>query len=150
MNSFSNAMNAHGILQQVLKSYDFVTPLFNFITGKFLVSDVIYDVSVIALMIFLICRVVLKRRWTVSSRKVSRNLLSLSTLALGILICIGVNILGTYIPKKYASFDLTTQKLYTFSKEASDFAKNVDSEISIYVCGKEAEIKTLEKTTKHA
>lgn len=147
MNSFSNALNAHGILQQVLKSYDFVTPLFNFITGKFLVSDVIYDVSVIALMIFLICRVVLKRRWTVSSRKVSGNLLSFSTLALGILICIGVNILGTYIPKKYASFDLTTQKLYTFSKEASDFAKSVDSDISIYVCGKEAEIKTLEKTT---
>lgn len=147
MNGLITTLNATGITQKILKCYDFVTPLSNFMNGNFQLADLIYDLSIIALMIFLTCQGILKRRWSVSSKNRGMTILSTSGVAIGIVLCIVINILSSYIPKKYSTIDFTSQKLYTLTSESKEYLKSLEDEIQIYVAGKESALDDVENKT---
>ena len=54
------------------------------------------------------------------------------TLALFIVL-IGLNILVGLLPKRFTSFDLTANKLYTMSDTTKTFLKNLDKDVTVYV-----------------
>ncbi len=147
MNGIISSLNATGLTQKILKCYDFTTPLSNFMNGNFQVADVIYDVSIIVLMIFLTCQGVLKRRWSVSKEHVLRTIFSTVGLAVAVALCIVINIVTAYIPSKYASFDFTSQKLYTLTAESKEYLATLEDDILLYVSGKESSIDDVEKKT---
>ena len=147
MNGIITTLNATGIVKRVLECYDFVTPLSNFMNGNFKVADLIFDITLSALMIFLTCMGVLKRRWSVNSQRMGMTILSTSGVAIGIVLCIVINIASTYIPQKYASFDFTSQKLYTLTSESKEYLSTLEDDITLYVAGTEANIDEVEKKT---
>ena len=147
MNSLVVNLNATGVFKKVLECYDFITPLSHFMNGSFEIADVIYDLSIVCLMLFLTCQGILKRRWSFSAKRIGTSVFSVAGVAIAIALCIGVNILSDYIPKKYASFDITSQKLYTLTKESKEYLGSVEDDITIYVAGKEANLDEIEART---
>ncbi len=147
MNSLIVNLNATGILKKILQCYDFITPLSHFMNGSFEVADVIYDLSIIVLMIFLTCMGILKRRWSFSAKRIGMSVFSVAGVAVAIALCVGVNILSEYIPQKYASFDITSQKLYTLTEESKEYLATVTDDVTVYVAGKEANLDEIEAKT---
>lgn len=140
MSSVVDALSLPSLVSKVLNCYDLMTPLSNFLSGDFEVTDLIYYVTLLALMIFLTTQVILKRRWSVSSAKVSFTVFSSSAIVAGIAGCILLNVAATYIPEKYTTIDVTSQKLYTLTDDTKKYLKTLEDDITIYVVGKESSI----------
>ncbi|MCR4674473.1 MAG: Gldg family protein [Lachnospiraceae bacterium] len=137
MSSVVSALSLPDLLSKILNCYDLMTPLSNFLSGAFEVKDVIYDVSIVALMIFLTTQVILKRRWSVSATKVSFTVFSTSGIIVGIVACVLVNIAATYIPENYATIDVTSAKLYSLTDETKEYLSGLEDDITVYVVGTE-------------
>ena len=140
MSSVVEALSLPSLLSKILNCYDFMTPLSNFLSGDFEVTDLIYYVSIIALMIFLTTQVILKRRWSVSASKVSFTVFSTSGIVLGIVACVLLNVAATYIPEKYTTIDVTSQKLYSLTDDTKEYLKSLEEDITVYVVGEESSV----------
>lgn len=140
MSSVVDALSLPSLLTKILNCYDLMTPLSNFLSGDLEVTDIIYYVSLIALMVFLTTQVILKRRWSVSSAKMSFTVFSTSGIVVGIVACILLNVGATYIPEKYTTIDVTSQKLYTLTDDTKNYLKTLEKDITIYVVGTESSV----------
>lgn len=140
MSAVVSALSLPTLISKVLNCYDLMTPLSNFLSGNLELSDLIYDVSLIALMIFLTTQVILKRRWSVSATKVSFTVFSTSGIIVGVAVCILVNFAATYIPDKYATIDVTTSKLYSLTEDTKNYLDSLEEDITVYVIGKESAV----------
>lgn len=121
------------ILSQVLNIYDLNTPFQNFESGIIDVSSTVYYLSVIVVALFLTMQVIQKRRWTISSKRLTTGAFSI----LSILICLAATFLLNFglskLPSRYTTIDMTKQKYYTLTSDSKKFLKKLDQDITIYV-----------------
>ena len=120
-------------LSQVLNIYDLNTPFQNFESGIIDVSSTVYYLSVIVVALFLTMQVIQKRRWTISSKRLTTGAFSI----LSILICLAATFLLNFglskLPSRYTTIDMTKQKYYTLTSDSKKFLKKLDQDITIYV-----------------
>ena len=72
MNSITGLIGDH-LITKVLGAYDLYTPLQSFMSGCLDLTGVVYFVSVTALCLFLTCQCVQKRRWSMTTKKLTRK-----------------------------------------------------------------------------
>ncbi len=148
MNSITSLISSTGnLLTKILNCYDLVTPVNNFFSGTLNISNVIYYISLIVLCLFLTVQLILKRRWTISSKRVRTSVFSVSAIILIFAIVIAGNYATKFIPDYINSIDMTQKKLYTLDDETKEFLKTVDQDVTIYVCVSDSsKDTTLDKT----
>lgn len=129
-----------GPVAAVLKWYDFVTPLSDFLSGSFSLRNVVYYLSVIMLCLVLSTQIILHRRYTVSRKHFSLQAFSLITVAAVIVIAVGGNFAMTKVPAKASVFDMTAKKYYTLSDKSKKILKDLDSDVTIYCLAKKSSL----------
>ncbi len=150
MNSITNLISSDGnLLTTVLNCYDLVTPVNNFFSGTLNLANIIYYISIIVLCLFLTTQIILKRRWTISSKRIRTSVFSVSAIVLIFAIVIAGNVGATFIPDNINSIDMTQKKLYTLEDETKEYLETLDQDVTIYVCiAKSSADSTLAKTLK--
>lgn len=130
-----------GIAAKILGAYDLTTPLEDLETGSLNFVSIIYYISMIALFLFLTVQSIEKRRWTVSAKKLSANVFSVSTIVIAIAAMIALNVVMAQLPEKYTVKDVTPQKLYSVSKKTTNYLKGLKDDVRIYVVGTKKSLK---------
>ena len=121
----------------VLKAFDFLSRLDNFMAGILDIREVIYFLSVIVLMLFLTHQSIMKRRYSVSKKTISLSVYSNSVIVIAIAIAVVINLFAGQIPSIYAEHDMTKGGVFTLSEDSKKFMASLDSDITIYVLGTE-------------
>ncbi|MCR5777964.1 MAG: Gldg family protein [Lachnospiraceae bacterium] len=121
----------------VLKAFDFLTRLDNFMAGILDVKEVVYFLTVIALMLFLTYQSIMKRRYSVSRNTLSLSVYSNSVIVIAIAIAVVVNLFVGQIPSVYAEHDMTKGGVFTLTEDSKKFMASLDDEVTIYVLGTE-------------
>ena len=130
-----------GIAAKILGAYDLTGPLEDMQSGALNLTSIVYYLSMIVLFLFLTTQSIEKRRWSVSARKLSANVFSVSSIALGVIVTILLNVGMSYLPEKVTIHDVTSQKLYSITAETKDYIANLNEDVTIYVVGKKSEVK---------
>ncbi len=130
-----------GVIAKILGAYDLTTPLEDLQSGALNLVSIVYYLSMIALFLFLTVQSIEKRRWSVSARKLSANVFSVSTIAVAVAAMIGLNVVMAYLPENITIHDVTSQKLYSITSDTKDYLAGLSEDVTIYVVGKKSDIK---------
>ena len=136
MTNLTNMISASGnVLTKVLNCYDLYTPVNDFMGGNMNLVNLVYYLSIIALCLFLTYEGIQKRRWSVSSRKISFSVFSSVTFVLGLVIIVLLNVGVRAIPSTYTALDFTEQGLYSLTKTSKNFLKTLEQDVTLYHVG---------------
>ncbi len=134
MTSLTGVISSSGnLLTKILNCYDLIGPFQKFLDGTFSVTGIIYYVSLIALSLFLTCQAIQKRRWTISSKKISTSVFSGGTILIAVALVVVCNLVVNELPTKVTAVDVTAQKLYSITSDTTDYLKSLEEDINIYV-----------------
>ncbi|MBQ9503841.1 MAG: Gldg family protein, partial [Lachnospiraceae bacterium] len=122
---------------EILNIFDFPGRLENIMSGILDLKDIFYFLSVTALMLFLTCQSLLKRRFTVSKKTIKLSVYSNALIIIVIAAVVAANFGMSKIPARYTEFDLTEDGKFTLSQESVDYIKALDEDITIYCIGTE-------------
>lgn len=150
MSSITDLISSSGnVLTKILNCYDLRQPMQNFFDGCFSVSGLVYYLSMICLFLFLTTQSIQKRRWQMTSKKLSAGVFSTGFIALGIVITLVVNLIVAELPSSVTSIDLTSSKLYSLTQDTKDYLKTLDKDVTIYVIASESSVdSTVSETLK--
>lgn len=150
MSSITDLISSSGnVLTKILGCYDLRQPMQNFFDGCFSVSGLVYYLSMICLFLFLTTQSIQKRRWQMTSKKLSAGVFSTGFIALGIVITLVVNLIVAELPSSVTSIDLTASKLYSLTQDTKDYLKTLDKDVTIYVIASESSVdSTVSETLK--
>ncbi|SDB07327.1 Gldg family protein [Eubacterium oxidoreducens] len=148
MGSISSMISASGILEKIMSALDITAGIEDFTGGTFSVSGLVYYVSAVILFLFLTCQSIQKRRWSgASTRKLQLSMFSGSLIAVGVVVCILVNVVVAQLPEAAKSIDITSNKVYTLTDDTLEYLDTLEEDITIYVWIKESSCdETLAKT----
>ena len=133
MTNLTNMISSTGnLLTKILNCYDLYTPLNDFLGGNLNLVNLAYYISVILLCLFLTYEGIQKRRWSVSSRKISFSVFSSVTFALGLVIIVLLNVGVRAIPSTYTALDFTESGLYSLSDTSKEYLKTLDQDVTLY------------------
>lgn len=130
------------IVTKFLGVFDFQTRFANMINGVLNITDVIYFLTVIILMLFLTTQSIQKRRYSVSVHNISMGAYSSITVVIGIVLAVVVNLIAAKVPTKYTSFDVTSNKLYTITDQTKEMLAGLQEDINLYVISAESSVDT--------
>ncbi len=130
-----------GIIPTILGAYDFITPMDDLSDGSLNLRSIIYYVSVTGLFLFGTVQSIEKRRWSVSVRKLSGSVFSITTIAVVCAAVAGVNALALQIPDSQAIIDMTAEKYFSLTKDTVKFLKDYSEDVTIYVVGTKKSVK---------
>ena len=130
------------IVTKFLDVFDFQTRFANMINGVLNITDVIYFLTVIILMLFLTTQSIQKRRYSVSVHNISMGAYSSITVVIGIALAVVVNLIAAKLPTKYTSFDVTSNKLYTITDQTKEMLAGLQEDINLYVISAESSVDT--------
>ena len=138
------------IIGKILGCYDLESPLETFFDGVLSVSGIIYYLSITVLFIFLTTQSIQKRRWQITSKKISAGVFSTGFIAIGVGVAIVVNLIVAELPDSITSIDMTAQKLYSLTSDTKEYLKTLDKDITIYCIASEDSVdSTVSETLKH-
>ena len=133
MTNLTNMISSTGnLLTKILNCYDLYTPLNDFLGGNLNLVNLAYYISVILLCLFLTYEGIQKRRWSVSSRKISFSVFSSVTFVLGLVIIVLLNVGVRAIPSTYTALDFTESGLYSLSDTSKKYLKTLDQDVTLY------------------
>lgn len=150
MGGITSLISSQGnIVTDILNQFDFYEKFISFLQGTFSVTNVIYFASVIFLFLFLTTQSIQKRRFSVSKNTFSTGVFSSTMIVAVLVFVVLVNLIGQSLPEKYASIDVTKEKLYSISDETKELVRNLSEDVTIYVISSkdnqdETVLKTLE------
>lgn len=130
------------IVTKFLGVFDFQTRFAKMINGVLNITDVIYFLTVIILMLFLTTQSIQKRRYSVSVHNISMGAYSSITVVIGIVLAVVVNLIAAKVPTKYTSFDVTSNKLYTITDQTKEMLAGLQEDINLYVISAESSVDT--------
>ena len=134
MGSICNLISESGnLLTKILGCYDLYTPLDNFMNGTLDVAGIVYYVTIIALLLFLTGQSVQKRRWSISSKKISTGVFSTGMIIAMVAVTVVVNLFVAELPATWTSIDVTSTKIYSITDDTKDYLKGLDEDVTIYV-----------------
>lgn len=125
------------IIIKILNCYDLYQPMKNFMSGSLNLASVVYFVSLVALFLFLTCQSIQKRRWSLSSKKLSMGVFNVGFIVAAFAITVIVNLVVNELPTTITSIDATSTKLYSITKDTKDYLKTLDQDVTIYVLAEE-------------
>ncbi|MCR4999500.1 MAG: Gldg family protein [Lachnospiraceae bacterium] len=133
MTNLTNMISQTGnLLTKVLNCYDIYTPLQDFLGGNLNLVNVTYYVSLVVLCIFLTYEGIQKRRWSVSSRKITFSVFSGVTFVVGLVVIVLLNAGVRAIPSTYTALDFTEQQLYSLTDTTKDYLKTLNQDVTLY------------------
>ncbi|MDR1712032.1 MAG: Gldg family protein [Propionibacteriaceae bacterium] len=151
MSSITQLITDTGFLGTAVKallgSYDLTTPLNTFFDGCVSLTGVIYYVSISALFVFLATQVIQKRRWTVSTKKLSLSAFSAGFTGMAVALAVFVNLAANELPSTISQIDVTAAQLYSLTDTTTAYLGTLDKDVKIYVIGQEASVDTTVKQT---
>lgn len=148
MSSLTGLISSTGnLLTKILDSYDLYKPLNNFMSGCLDITGVVYFLTLIFLFLFLTCQSIQKRRWSMSSKKISMGVFNVGFIVAAFAIAVIVNLMVQELPTTITSIDATSTKLYSITKDTKDYVKTLDQDVTIYVLAdKKSADTTLDET----
>ena len=126
---------------KLLNAFDFIGRLDNFMTGIFDIKELVYFLTVIALMLFLTYQSIMKRRYSVSKNTLSLSVYSNLVIVIAIAISVVVNLFVGQIPSVYSEHDLTSSGVFTLTQDSKDFISSLNEDITIYVLGTKKQLE---------
>ncbi len=145
MASFTSLAN--NLFTKIIGVYDLYTPLQDFMNGSLSLRYILFYISVIFLALFFAYEALQKRRWAINKKKISTSVFSVGTIVLCIVLVVAANFGISKLPKKYTEFDVTSQKMFSITKESEKLAKSIKKDITIYVyIDKKNKDENLDKT----
>ena len=157
--SIVSALSLSGIIEKIFGWYDFITPLSDFLSGSLSLKNVAYYLSIIALCLVLTTQIILKRRYTISKKRLTVSAFSLITIVAVLAVVVGGNFAMTKVPDKYSVFDMTKKKFYTLSDKTKNILSKLDKDVTIYCLAKKSSLtydyeitltKTLDQYAAHS
>ncbi len=134
MGSICNLISTSGnLFTKILGCYDLYTPLDNFMNGTLDVSGMVYYITIIALFLFLTGQSIQKRRWSISSKKLSIGVFSTGMIVAMIAVTVVVNLFVAELPKTWTSIDVTSTKIYSITDDTKEYLKKLTEDVTIYV-----------------
>lgn len=148
MSGIKSLISSQGnLLTELLSQLDFYEKFVAFLQGTFSVTNTIYFISVIGLFLFFTVQSIQKRRFSVSKNTFSTGVYSSTMIVAVLVLVILVNMIAQNIPEKYATIDVTAEKLYTISDTTTELVSNLSEDITIYVINsKDNRDETVDKT----
>lgn len=138
MSGICNMISSDGnLLTKILSAYDFYTPLDGFMNGCLDVTSLVYFVTVIGLALFLCCQSIQKRRYSVSTKKLTMGMFSAGMIVAAFVVAVGVNLVVREMPTDWTSIDATSTKLYSLTDDTKEFVDTLESDVTIYVLAPE-------------
>lgn len=134
MGSICNLISESGnLLTKILGCYDLYSPLDKFMNGTLDVAGMVYYITIIALLLFLTGQSIQKRRWSISSKKISTGVFSTGMIIAMVALMVVVNLFVAELPTTWTSIDVTSTKIYSITDDTKDYLKNLDEDVTIYV-----------------
>lgn len=135
------------ILTKILGAYDIYTPMEKFMNGSLDLGSVVYFASLIGLSLFLSCQAIQKRRWSMSTKRLTTGMFSAGLIVAGLAVTIILNVVVQEIPENITSIDVTSTKLYSITDDTKSYLKDMEKDVTIYVLAAESTAdKTLSET----
>ncbi len=139
MNSICSIISSDGnLLTKLLKCFDLATPFDNFMNGMLDLTSVVYYISLLVLFLFFTIQSIQKRRWQVSVKKIKTGAYSSGLIVTAVLIAIAANLFVGELPGTVTQIDVTSQKLYSLTKDTETFLKKLEKDVTIYVIAAES------------
>ena len=134
MGSICNLISTSGnLLTKILGCYDLYSPLDNFMNGTLDVAGMVYYITIIALFLFLTGQSIQKRRWSISSKKLSIGVFSTGMIVVMVAVTVVINLFVAELPKTWTSIDVTSTKIYSITDDTKEYLKNLTDDVTIYV-----------------
>lgn len=121
------------VLTHILGLYDLQTPFVMMLSGTLDVGAVVYFLSLTALVLFLTCQSIQKRRYSVSVKALKTGAYSVGMIVAAVAVTVVLNMLVEQLPGSWTSLDLTGSKLYSLTDQTKEYLKNIQEDITIYV-----------------
>lgn len=138
MSSITSVLSQSGnILTKILNCYDLYTPMESFMNGCLDLTGVVYFVSIIILMLFLAVQSIQKRRWSMSSKKISTGVFSVGLIVIAFAAAVVVNLFIKELPAAVTAIDATSTQIYSITDDTKEFLKGLDTDVEIYVLADE-------------
>ncbi len=125
------------ILTTILGCYDLYTPLNTFFGGCLDLTGVTYFVSISALFLFFTVQSIQKRRWSISSNKISLGVFNSGLVVVTTICVIIVNLVVVELPATWTSIDATSTQMYSITDDTKNYLKGLEEDITIYVLADE-------------
>ena len=139
MGSICNLVSESGnLLTKILGCYDLYSPLDKFMNGTLDVTGMVYYGTIIALFLFLTGQSIQKRRWSVSTKRISTGVFSTGMIVTMVALMVVVNLFVAELPTTWTSIDVTSTKIYSITDDTKDYLKNLDEDVTIYVLASDA------------
>ena len=126
------------LLTRVLECGDFYGRFADFLQGTLSVNGIVYFVSVAALMLFLTCQSIQKRRWSISSKAVKKGVFSSTLVIAGVVLTVVVNLVAENLPEEMKSVDVTGSKLYSITEDTEEMLDGLTEDVTVYVLASES------------
>lgn len=126
------------LLTRVLECGDFYGRFADFLQGTLSVNGIVYFVSVAALMLFLTCQSIQKRRWSISSKAVKKGVFSSTLVIAGVVLTVAVNLVAENLPEEMKSVDVTGSKLYSITEDTEKMLDGLTEDVTVYVLASES------------
>lgn len=121
------------VLTHILGLYDLQTPFVMMLNGTLDVGAVVYFLSLTALVLFLTCQSIQKRRYSVSVKALKTGAYSVGMIVAAVAVTVVLNMIVGQLPGSWTSLDLTGSKLYSLTDQTKEYLKNIQEDITIYV-----------------
>lgn len=139
MKSIEGLVSANGnIVTKIMSAFDLYSPFDGFNSGCLDLTGTAYYVTVIVLFMFLTTQSIQKRRWSISSKKISTGVFSVTFVAVAMVVSVLFNMLVSSIPSSVTALDFSYAKLYALTDDTKEFMQSLDQDITIYVLNKES------------
>lgn len=137
------------LLTKFLNIFDVYSRFGNFTGGCLDIAGCVYFLSLIALLCFLTCQSIQKRRWSISRKTFSTGVFSTGLVAVGVALAVVVNLIVSQLPVTLTSIDCSYSKLYEVTEDTEKVLENLDTDITLYVLAAEnSKDETLDQTLK--
>lgn len=144
-------------LTRILNCLDLYAPFDKFAGGCLDITAVIYYVTVIVIFNFLTVQSIQKRRWSMSKKKLSTGVFSVSLIVAVLALAVMVNMVAAAIPAEITAIDCSYSKLYSITDNTRTAVGKLTEDVTIYALvsenNKDAQIDSIlsryEDLSKH-
>lgn len=129
------SMSMLGKIGDFINKINILSPFDYMLNGMIKVTDFVYVISIIAILLFASYIVFAKNSITLSAVGRNRFFATGMGYLVIILAIVGINIGVKYIPEEYSQIDLTENHMYSLTFESKDMIKNLDDDIVLHCIG---------------
>lgn len=126
-----------GYVVKVLYCFDMVGRFDILSSGYFEVEAVVYYLTFTAFILFCTTQSIHKRRYAFAGKGIKIGSYGIFNVLVAAVLVVLVNLGLNYVPERYTSFDVTTNRIFTLTEEAIQVAGSLSQDVTIYVLADE-------------